>query len=136
MNADTEKTIETINAFLAKKQYKEICDIFTNSFMNEIDNDELAYISLYTIIYKDELKHGTNPTSFELGETIEDLIKIFRQLKFLLWEYEFDNNEESTNDLVTFICSYGISAEYLNAVVMTSSVNKELVLSKLAKLFS
>ena len=136
MADNNAKTISEINEFISNKQYDRISSIFTDEFMQQIDSDELAYISLYVLIYREEIKNGIQNTSFTLGNNMQELIGIFRRLKFLLWEFEFDNNDESTKMLVDFIISKRISAEFLKMAVQTSSVNKQQVLIDLSSIFS
>ncbi len=136
MADNNSKTISEINELLFNKQYDKISAVFTDEFMQQIDSDELAYISLYVLIYREEIKNGIQNTSFTLGNNMQELIGIFRRLKFLLWEFEFDNNDESTKMLVDFIISKSISAEFLKIVVQTSSVNKQQVLTDLSCIFS
>jgi hypothetical protein len=54
----------------------------------------------------------------------------------LLWEFEFDRNEESTSQLINTITDNDLSTEFLKTVILTSSVNKEKILLDLANLFS
>lgn len=129
-------TITEIDEFISKKEYDKISAIFTDEFMQQIDSDDLAYISLYVLIYREEIKNGIQNTSFTLGNNTKELIEVFRRLKFLLWEFEFDNNDESTKMLVDFIISKRISAEFLKMAVQTSSVNKQQVLIDLSSIFS
>lgn len=136
MAENIKKTIPEIDELISNKQYDKISAIFTDEFMQQIDSDDLAYISLYVLIYREEIKNGIQNTSFTLGNNMQELIGIFRRLKFLLWEFEFDNNDESTKMLVDFIVSNRISAELLKMVVQTSSVNKQQVLTDLSCIFS
>ena len=136
MKDDVKKYITHIDNLLSEGQYDNISAIFTNDFMRQIDCDELAYLSLFVLIYREEVANGVQNTSFSLGTTTEELIQIFRQLKFFLWEFELDNNEETTNNLINFIISYGITAEFLRTVVITSSIDKEKTLKRLSLIIS
>ncbi len=136
MADNNAKTISEINELLFNKQYDKISAVFTDEFMQQIDSDDLAYISLFVLVYREEIANGIQHTSFDLGNNMQELIGIFRRLKFLLWEFEFDNNDESTKMLVDFIVSNRISAELLKVVVQTSSVNKQQVLTDLSCIFS
>lgn len=136
MAENVSETIMRIDELLLNKRYYEISAIFTDEYMQQINSDELAYISLYVLIYREETANGIRNTSFSLGNNTKELIEIFRQLKFFLWEFEFDNNEYSTKMMIDFIISNKISAEYLKMVVSTSSVNKNQVLTKLSNIFT
>lgn len=136
MVENISETIAAIDKLISDKSYNAIDTLFTDEYMQQIDSDELAYISLYVLIYREEMTNGIQNTSFNLGSNTQELIEVFRQLKFLLWEFEFDNNEESTQMMIDFIVSRGISAEFLKMVIQTSSINKNQVLIKLSHIFS
>ena len=136
MVENISETIAAIDKLISDKNYTAINSLFTDEYMQQIDSDELAYISLYVLIYREETANGIQNTSFNLGSNTQELIEVFRQLKFLLWEFEFDNNEESTQLMVDLIISKKISAEYLKMIVSTSSVNKNQVLINLSNIFS
>ncbi len=136
MVENNSESIAAIDKLIYDKDYDAIDALFTDEYMRKIDSDELAYISLYVLIYREETASGIQNTSFNLGSNTQELIEVFRQLKFLLWEFEFDNNEESTQLMVDLIISKKISAEYLKMIVSTSSVNKNQVLINLSNIFS
>ena len=136
MVENNSESIAAIDKLIYDKDYDAIDALFTDEYMRKIDSDELAYISLYVLIYREETASGIQNTSFNLGSNTQELIEVFRQLKFLLWEFEFDNNEESTQLMVDLIISKKISAEYLKMIVSTSSVNKNQVLINLLNIFS
>lgn len=136
MVENNSESIAAIDKLISDKDYDAIDALFTDEYMRKIDSDELAYISLYVLIYREETASGIQNTSFNLGSNTQELIEVFRQLKFLLWEFEFDNNEESTQLMVDLIISKKISAEYLKMIVSTSSVNKNQVLINLSNIFS
>lgn len=136
MVENNSESIAAIDKLISDKDYDAIDALFTDEYMRKIDSDELAYISLYVLIYREETASGIQNTSFNLGSNTQELIEVFRQLKFLLWEFEFDNNEESTQLMVDLIISKKISAEYLKMIVSTSSVNKNQVLINLLNIFS
>lgn len=133
---NVKEYIDKIDMHLSKGEYEEISSIFTDDFMRRIDCDELAYLSLYVMIYRDEKQNGIPKTSLSLRSTADELISLFLRLKFYLWEFEFDDNDATAHELVNFIVANEISAEFLRMAVMTSSVNKELTLKKLSLLFS
>ena len=136
MVENNSESIAAIDKLISDKDYDAIDALFTDEYMRKIDSDELAYISLYVLIYREETASGIQNTSFNLGSNTQELIEVFRQLTFLLWEFEFDNNEESTQLMVDLIISKKISAEYLKMIVSTSSVNKTQVLINLSNIFS
>lgn len=148
--------ISQIDSLLSQGKYDEISALFTDEFVRDIDCDELAYISLYVFIYREERDAGIRKTSFSYGKNIAELVEVFRRLKFYLWRLEFTdetvdcdktvcadselrNNEtgccdESSELLSEFIMSYGITIQFLKMAVMTSSADKELIIKKLSQI--
>ncbi|MBR1598192.1 MAG: hypothetical protein IJ661_04655 [Lachnospiraceae bacterium] len=137
MKDEIRTCISQIDSLLSQGKYDEISAIFTDEFMRDIDCDELAYLSIYVFAYREERNAGIFETSFGYGNNTVELVEIFRRLKFYLWRLEFDN--EMSNDgladlLPEFIASYGITVHFLKMAVMTSSVNKELVMKRLSQI--
>ena len=136
MNYIQNNFISDIDILLSNHNYDKLNSLFTDELMQSADYDELAYLCLFILIYRQEKANNVNAPSLSLGTNTEELISVFRKIKFLLWEFEFDNNEESTQQLINFITANNISVEFLRTVIMTSSVNKEKVLIGLSNIFS
>ncbi|MBE5923089.1 MAG: hypothetical protein E7271_01300 [Lachnospiraceae bacterium] len=136
MDNNQESFVSHVDQLLYQKNYEEIDSLFSDELIQNADYDELAYLSLFILTYRNEKTHHINKTSLSLGDSTAELILFFRKIKFLLWEFEFDRNEESTSQLINTITDNDLSTEFLKTVILTSSVNKEKILLDLANLFS
>lgn len=136
MKEEIRTYISQIDSLLSQGKYDEISAIFTDEFMRDIDCDELAYLSIYVFAYREERDAGIIETSFGYGSNTAELVEIFRRLKFYLWRLEFDEaGDDGLAELLSeFIASYGITVHFLKMAVMTSSVNKELVMNRLSQI--
>ena len=137
MKEDIKSYISQVDHLLSQGKYDDISEMFTSEFMQDIDCDELAYLSLYVLVYREESEAGARVASFGYGNDTAELIEVFRSLKFYLWRLEFADgiSDDYLVELLTeFIASYGITVQFLRMAVMTSSANKELVMKRLSQI--
>lgn len=70
-------------------------------------NTSYAWIIIFTQIYQAEKNAGELWTVFDLADSLEELISIAQQVKFLLWEIIFlqeKESEELASELRSTIC--------------------------------
>ena len=94
---------------------KNLLKFFENKkLMQEISQvNDFAYIAVMMEIY-----------SLEQDDGIQSVIDIIKQVKFLLWEIEFLENNESRQLLVNFLDNVGISMRAFEYIVFISSFDK------------
>ncbi|MCM1171685.1 MAG: glycosyltransferase [Clostridium sp.] len=82
---------------------------------------EMSYLIQAVNIYYREQAAGETVTVFDHGNSLQDIIDVMNQVRFLLWELEFFKSDE---DLVEYLKSNKISAQMLSYLV--ESCLKEL----------
>lgn len=72
---------------------------------------ELSYLIQAVNIYYRELEAGDLVTVFDHGDSLQDIIDVINQVRFLLWEMEFFKSDEA---LVEYLGNNKISARMLS----------------------
>lgn len=98
-------------------------------------HSDLAMIIMITNIYKEEIAKNTKYRIFDQVSSSEDIIFVFQQLKFYLWEAEFYDEEETKELLKQFIIMYHISGIMLRYAVEIISYDKYRMLQYIKGLF-
>lgn len=99
------------------------------------ENNEFAFMLVIMEIYNLEKNAGVKNNVFAWGQALDDVISIIRQVKFLLWEIEFLNDEESGQLLLGYLKENNISMVALEYLIYISSCDKAKVVNVLNKLF-
>lgn len=124
-----EKSPETKHAlwtfFENKELVKELSQI-----------NDFAFMVVIMEIYAMELEAGVTNSVFEWSDNLQGLIDVIRQVKFLLWEIEFLDDEESGQLLLQYIQKMGISMTAFEYLVYITSYDKKKVIGYLNQLFS
>lgn len=85
----------------------------------------------FTQIYQAEKNAGELWTVFDLADSLEELISIAQQVKFLLWEIIFLQEKESEELLRSFVAQYAMQPELLRNLVRISCLEPEAVMARL-----
>lgn len=94
-------------------------------------NTSYAWIIIFTQIYQAEKNAGELWTVFDLADSLEELISIAQQVKFLLWEIIFLQEKESEELLRSFVAQYAMQPELLRNLVRISCLEPEAVMARL-----
>ncbi len=124
------KYVELINGWLAERTQESISKFlrlymeekFTQSFVQIIP--ELAYGLIAAKITIDEINEGYGPRFIFNGTSIEELTAIIQQLKFYIWEYEFEAGQEYKDGINSMFKSRILTPQFLYNVIETGAVCK------------
>lgn len=94
-------------------------------------NTSYEWIVIFSQIYRAEKNAGELWTVFDLVDSLEELISIAQQVKFLLWEIVFLQEKESEELLRSFVAQYDMQPELLRNLVRISCLEPEAVMARL-----
>ena len=128
------KRIDELISEGTKASYTRICDMFEgpDSDMSFVDNwklpldiykqrDKISYLIQAVNIYYQECAAGAYVTVFDHGDCLGDIIDVMNQLRFIVWEIQFKDNDEMLN---AFIEHYNISQQMWTYIVNSTAVMK------------
>ncbi len=124
-----EKTAQSINTLMRFFENKELI-----KELSEVN--DLAYMIVMMEMYMLELEAGVTKTVFYWSDSLQGVIDVIRQVKFLLWEIEFLDDPQSGQLLLGFLNDVGISMPAFEYIVFISSYDKEKMIEYLNNLFS
>ena len=78
-----------------------------------------------------ERKAGVENVIINCADNLEDMIKVIRQVKFLLWEVEFLGSENALRLLYEYMENMRISMKALAQIIVRSSYDKSKVINRL-----
>lgn len=96
---------------------------------------EFSYAHIIANIIADEAKNRETASFFMQGNSIEDLIHVIKQIKFLLWEVEFACGIEAEVRLYEYLSQHGITPEAMNLIIFTGGMDKKKCYLTLACLY-
>lgn len=103
------------------------------------DRNDISYLINAVNIYYAERETGNTTTIFSQGSSLQDIIDVMRQIRFLLWEIEFSCDdaclEDSIQVLVNYVLEKNISVHALVYLLRTASIDKYKVCMSLADPF-
>jgi hypothetical protein len=99
-------------------------------------SQKLSYAVIFYVITATELKNRSQACFIAGGNSLDELIKIFKQLEFCLWELEFDGGEQAEQRVYDTVCRYGITAEAMYCAISFASKDKNNIINKMAKIYS
>lgn len=94
-------------------------------------NTSYEWIVIFSQIYQAEKNAGELWTVFDLADSLEELISIAQQVKFLLWEIIFLQEKESEELLQSFVAQYDMQPELLRNLVRISCLEPGTVMARL-----
>ena len=97
---------------------------------------EIAFIFVIMDIYEAELKARVNHTILDWAGSLDEVIDIIRQIKFLLWEIEFLDSEGAGELLLGYLQDMNISMPAFEYIVFISSYDKRKMVEYLEGLFA
>ena len=127
-----KKMVAFVNQFLASKTEADE-KLFLTYFSDEQvikrfhGDNKLAFVMIMRDILVAERKAGVENVIINCADTLEDMVKVIRQVKFLLWEIEFLDSEESFDLLMEYQQSMGLSNKALARIILSASYDKEKI---------
>lgn len=93
-----------------------------------------AYMVVFVQIYRAERKNNEQRFFFDYGDSLTELIDVYQQIKFWLWEMEFLQDNSASEMLGQFVLEYEISSELLRNMILVACVDKEQMKSRVREL--
>lgn len=134
--------VERLDKCLAKKTPEAVAEYMSIANEKELRehcitaSQKISYAVIFYVITATELKKRNQACFIAGGNSLEELIKIFKQLEFCLWELEFEGGEQAEQRLYNTVCRYGITAEAIYCVISFASKNKNNIIIKIAKIYA
>jgi hypothetical protein len=134
--------VERLDKCLAKKTPEAVAEYMSIANEKELRehcitaSQKISYAVIFYVITATELKKRNQACFIAGGNSLEELIKIFKQLEFCLWELEFEGGEQAEQRLYNTVCRYGITAEAIYCVISFASKNKNAIINKIAKIYA
>ena len=94
--------------------------------------NDFAYMIVMMEIYSLETEAGANSTVFDWADSLQGVIDIIRQIKFLLWEIEFLDDMNSVGLLLGYMNEVGVSMQALEYIIYISSYDKQKIVTALS----
>jgi len=113
---------------------QKLLDFFNNkdvvAALTEVN--DFAYMIVMMEIYSLETEAGANSTVFDWADSLQGVIDIIRQIKFLLWEIEFLDDMNSVRLLLGYMNEVGVSMQALEYIIYISSYDKQKIVTALS----
>lgn len=133
-----EKTIiiDEILACGAEDRFKEIAKLFTPQFCQGAVSRDSSLLTLYVLMSVIE-QHGFEDKErwFSDCYSLEAIVKRWDQIKFAMWEVEYEFGPEAENRLFELVTKYQISNELLKKLIDSSAIDDKKVYMLLACIF-
>lgn len=129
-----EECLETKSPNVIQK----MLDFFENKeLVKELSEvNDFAYMVIIMEMYDLELQAGIKNHVFYWSDSLQGVIDVIRQVKFLLWEIEFLDAPDSGQLLLGFLGDVKISMPAFELLVYVTSYDKEKMVNYLTELFS
>jgi hypothetical protein len=140
--AEAEEYIARLDKCLAQKTGKsaqEFMDIVTEDELCSHcikANQKLCYAVIFPVITSEEIKRGRTSYFIFNGNSLDELIKIFKQLEFCLWELEFEGGVQAEQRFCNTVRRYGITVEATYCAISFVSKNTNDIINKVTKIHS
>ena len=121
-----KEMVKFVNQFLASKTEADE-KLFLTYFSDEQvikrfhGDNKLAFAMIMRDILVAERKAGVENVIINCADNLEDMIKVIRQVKFLLWEVEFLGSENALRLLYEYMENMRISMKALAQIIVRSS---------------
>jgi hypothetical protein len=125
-----QKTGQSILDFIdivSEDEFREHCIIASR---------KTCYAVIFSLITTQEIKRGSEYYFLLNGNSMDELVKIFKQLEFSLWELEFEGDGQAQQRVYDTVCRYGITAEAMYCTISFASKDKDNIINKVAKIYT
>ena len=96
---------------------------------------ELAYAHIFAAITADEINEYGTPLFVLNGSSVQELIKVLKQVEFRMWEVEFDGSKEAEQKLYTVMKRYRVTPEAMKSIIMVAGMDKKTFYGTLACIY-
>jgi hypothetical protein len=97
-------------------------------------SQKIMYAVIFAIIAGNEQKHGCEGSFLFNADSLDSLIRIFKQLEFCLWELEFDGSDQAGQRFFDMLRRHYISMDALYCAVTLASKNEAAVMERIANI--
>lgn len=124
---DYKEMIDILLSENSESARDKIVGVTLNEGVIEKLRNETEFGIVYCIlsVYQSEKEKEIFPTVLDIVANISDIIFLYQQLKFFLWEIEFGNDEYACEQLKLFVKNCCVSSELLYSMVRFASFDKE-----------
>jgi hypothetical protein len=136
-----EKYVKRLDRCLAQKSPEAVVEYMNIANEKELRehcitaNQKLSYAVIFYVITATELKKRNQACFIACGNSLDELVKIFKQLEFSLWELEFDGGKQAVQRLCDMVSRYRITEEALDCAIMFASKNKDEMIKITEKIY-
>lgn len=124
-----EQTMDNIKNFLSLMKREDVCKYGVNT------RAELAYANLLQVITVGEINVYGQAKLLSMGNSLEQLAKVIKEIEFCMWELEFVGDAESENRMKECILMCQVTPITLRWLLQVAAVEKQKVCLQLAYLF-
>ncbi len=95
-----------------------------------LHTEKVAIISLFLAAYELEKEKGINDTILNKNMGVQELVQMYTEMKFLIWNLEFgwDNSEQH---LLNYIMKNKVSWYTVQFLVYTTAFSKDIMINKI-----
>lgn len=136
-----KKYLSRINALIADKSVSSMMQfirIFGEPGVLEYyvpASQEFNYAHVIANIVVDEVQKRKTASFFMQGNSIEELIRVIQQIKFFLWEIEFECGTDAEMRLCEYMSLRKITPEAMSMIIFTGGMDKKKCYLTLACLY-
>lgn len=137
IDADIRAVIAEIDEYIADADNggaDRFIELFGNPvFKERYESDKrVAYMYVALDIYKAELNNGNRKNIFNTAGSVENIIYLIREIKYLLWRMEFAGDAQAWEQICYNSNEGNISCECIVQLVLHYSIDKLGMLYELA----
>ena len=105
---------------------QQLIELFNNGDFNLVarSSNELAEIAMIVDILKIEVGEGEEKTILDVADGADNLLRLLRKIKYLLFRIEFIEVDENVNDIFELVCDKRLSPYVLAKMVEWTNYNK------------
>lgn len=121
-----EKSADAVTAFIQTFNDPDVLKFYVSTL------PEFAYAHVIAAITLDEVQLRGTVSFYVQGSSLDDLIRLLKQIEFRLWEMEFACGDDAEQRLYTFLTEHCITPEAMNRIIFVGGIDKKkcyLVLS-------
>jgi hypothetical protein len=137
----TEEYLRRFDKCLTQNTVKSIID-FIDIVAEEKEHEHCVGVSrkyyyavIFAAISTEELKRRRTYYFLFNGNSLDEIVKIFKQLEFSLWELEFDGGEQAEQRLYDMVSRYGLTPEAVYCTIAFVSKQGKDIAKKVSEIY-
>lgn len=132
--------VEELNVYIqeaTKESRAKLCSILQDEqFLDPYrGNNVITGMYMVAQLYQKEEIQGVQITILDQGNSVEEILSYIDQLRFILYRIDFEIDDQSEDELVSFLTEHHTSTQTLDFLMFSHVMRKKTMILKLEHLF-